>query len=228
MKRFARFLVLRSAALFSGDDMSTSARTDQRRFPPAVLVAAVLACVVLVGLGLLLAGLDDTAPQRAAETRRPASVTPAPEVQHASWQVRRSATGSFGKLTTAQSRRVRTHTPRIGALVKDVYDTLFLDPERTRRVVGTSFARPAARSWAKLRVGPPAGTTALRIVSRGAKVTVDAPSAKRAVATVRLRVQGQTETGRFRLAHGATLWLERLPGRWRVVAYTVDQRPVRR
>lgn len=208
--------------------MSTSARTDQRRYSPAVLVAAVLASVALVGLALFLAGLDDAAPRTTTETPPRASVTPTPEVRHASWRMRRGATGSFGELTKAQTQRVKAQTPRIGALVRNLYDTLFLKPERVRDVVGTAFTRPAARSWARLRVGPPAATTALRIVSRGAKVTVDAPSARRAVAIVRLRARGETETGHFRMAHGATLWLERLPGPWRVVAYDVDQRPVRR
>jgi hypothetical protein len=208
--------------------MSTSARTDQRRYSPAVVVTAVLACLALAGLALFLAGLDDASPQATAERPRPTPVTSAPEVEHASWRVRGGATGSFGGLTKAQTRRVRAQTPHIGTLVKNVFDTLFLDPARARRVVGKAFTRPAARSWAKLRVGPPPATTALRIVSRGAKITVDAPSARRAVAIVRLRVRGQTETRRFHLAHDARLWLERLPGRWRVVAYDVDQRPVRR
>ena len=208
--------------------MSTSARTDQRRYSPAVVVTAAFACLVLTGLALFLAGLDDASPQKTAERRRPARVTSAPEVDHAAWRVRRGATGGFGGLTKAQSRRVRAQTPRIGTLVRNVFDTLFLDPARARRVVGETFTRSAARSWAKLRVGPPTATTALRIVSRGAKITVDAPSARRAVATVRLRVRGETETRRFHLAHDARLWLERLPGRWRVVAYDVDQRPVRR
>jgi hypothetical protein len=210
--------------------MSTSARTDQRRYSPAVIVAAVLACLALAGLALFLAGLNDASSgTTTTEKSRPAPVNSTPEVRHAAWRVRRSAIGSFGKLTKAQRRRVNAQTPRIGTLVRNVYNTLFLDPARARRVVGAAFTRPAARSWAKLRpVGPPEGTTTLKIVSRKAAVTVDAPSARRAVASVSLRVRGRTETRRFRLAHDATLWLERLPGRWRIVAYDVNQRPVPR
>ena len=209
--------------------MSTSARTDQRKYSPAAVLAAVVACLAAGGVAAFLAGLGDESPSTVTPQARPRTVASPPEVNHARWRIRHHATGGLGKLTKAQRRRVRAQAPRVGALVRQVFDTLFLDPARVSPVVRASFTRSAARSWVRLRAaGPPRGTSRLELVARRARLSFDARSATQAVASVRLAARGRTVRRRFRLAHETTLWLERSPGKWRVVAYDVSQRPVRR
>jgi hypothetical protein len=211
--------------------LSTSARTDQsqRKFSPAAVLAAIVACLAVGGLAAFLAGLDDESPSPVTRPARPRTVASPPEVNHARWRIRHHATGGLGRLTKAQRRRVGAQAPHVAALVKRVFDTLFLDPARGNRVVRASFTRPAARTWLGLRAaGPPRGTSRLALVARRAQLSLDARSATQAVASVRLKARGRIDRRRFRLRHEATLWLERSPGKWRVVAYTVSQRPVRR
>jgi hypothetical protein len=195
-----------------------------------VVVAAVLALLAAGGLAAFLAGLDDESPSSPPTPKaRPPAVASPPRVNHAPWRIRHHATGGLGELKKVQRRRVSAQAPRVAALVKSVFDTLFLDPARVGRVARASFTRPAARSWVRLRAaGPPPAATRVKLVARRAQVSFDAPSATRAVASVRLKARGRTAARPFRLSHEETLWLQRSPGGWRVVGFEVKQGPVPR
>jgi hypothetical protein len=208
--------------------MGTSASTEQRRPSPAVVIGVIVGCLSLIGVAVLVATLDDgPRPHRAADSSNPRAA-PAPEIRHAPWHVVKYGAGAVGHVTRADRRRVEFYGRRAGTLVRGVYDALFLEPRRLGRIVRASFATTAARSFLRLEsAGAPAKVERLRIVSRRARIGVDARSAKRAVASVWLRAAGLAGERRFLLLHEATLWLQRTKRGWRVIAYDVKQRPVR-
>jgi hypothetical protein len=210
--------------------LSTSARTEQRRPPPALLVGVALVGLALVGLALFLGRTEQEGshPRRGAEAdgTEPATL---PKITHARWRVDKFPAGAVGGMTKAEVRRLKAQGPKVGRLVRSLYDTLFLEPERLGRVVRASFAGSAARSFLSLdSSGPPDRATRVKLVTRKARIGIDAQASKHAVASVTVAARGSASGRSFRLVHEATLWLERWRRGWRVIAYDLEQRPVRK
>ena len=107
----------------------------------------------------------------------------------------------------------------------DVYDAVFLQPAHLPAAARSDFSRAAARSWQRSRAGLPAHAERVKLLSRRARIGIDAESARRAVASVVVRAAGWRGARRFRLLHRATLWIERGARGWRIVAYDLAQGP---
>lgn len=206
--------------------MTTSAPTEQRRLSPAVLWGSAVACLAVIALALFLAGSNNARPRNGARPTR-IGITRPPKVEHARWRVGKYLAGSVGRTSRAERRRLRTQGPKVGTLVRGLYDTIFLRPDRLRPVVRSTFAPAAARSFLRLRaVGVPAQASRFELLSRRARVGVDARTGARAVASATVQATGRVGRHIFRLVHEGTLWLERSHSRWRIIAYDVTQKPV--
>jgi len=204
--------------------------TDDRGMPNNLLIGGsiALAVVAVVAFVLIATGGDDSAPSRPGTppTEEP---SPPPAIEQAPWRIETVRAGGGGGLTQADTRRLRSRKPELRALVTDLYDALFLQPERRARALRVHLAPRARRAFAALeRVGAPAKAVQLRTLRRRARIGIDTHSTRRAAASVTLRLTGRVGGRRFRTEHVATLWLERSQGRWRVIAFDVRQRPVRR
>ncbi|CAN5602778.1 hypothetical protein BH24ACT26_BH24ACT26_15640 [soil metagenome] len=208
--------------------------TSQRRVPTPVIAGVGIGLAVLlplVALGLLLGGRDEPSAQATKPTvSRPGAARPAPPpIEQAPWRIDSSRAGAVAHMTKADRRRLGAQRPRVGALVRDLYDVLLLRPEDRAGAIRRHFARPAARSFMKLRrLGVPEAAARVKTLRRRASIAIDAPGARRAVASVSVSAAGKVSPRWFRMTHEATLWLERAKGDWRVIAFDVEQRPVRR
>jgi hypothetical protein len=197
---------------------------DKRRLPPALVAGATAAVAAGLALAvvLLTSGSGSGTPPASPPT---APASPAARIAQAPWRIEAHAVGRFGDAPKAARRRLRAQRPRAAALVRDVYDAIVLRPRVARRTIRERFAPPAGRSFAGLRrLGPPQGASRVKTLVRRARVALEAPGGRRAVAAVSVRARGIARGRRFRLKHRSTLWLERSGGRWHVVAYEVDQR----
>jgi hypothetical protein len=207
--------------------VSAAVPTEQKRSSPPVILGAALTCLLASVLAFLPACSGEPPRSDASpELRRPGPAG-VPDIEHARWRVDKFSAGSLGRATKADRRRLKVQGPKVGALVRSIYDTLFLQPARTERVVRARFATPAARSFMRTGAGLPPGAERVALVSRRARIGIDARTTSRAVASVLLRATGWRDAQRFRLLHRATLWVERSPGGWRVFAYDIAQEPAR-
>lgn len=178
--------------------------------PVAVALAAVGIAFAFLAGGLA----PPDAPSPGADSR------PA-EVKQPPWRMTVHPAG----LTRPHRRvlkRFRHARPALVAAIKDVYDTLFLRPEDRAAVLESRFTERAARALKRTRAGLPKGATGVRIATRRARVGIQVPGLSRAAASVRVGLTAQANK-RIRLAHRATLWLERRRGGWRVIGFDIDQ-----
>ena len=181
------------------------------------------------GLAALVAvaalGCDRTA-ESGEVTGRAAS--PTVEIEQAPWRIKMVAAGHKGRRPGKKVRRlVKRHRPQVRAAVIDVYDALFLAPERRGDVLSRLFTSSAARALRRSQAGVPAEAEQVKIVARRATIGVESVGARRAAAGTAVKVRGRIDGRRFRLRHRATMWLERSNRRWRIIAFDVRQGPIR-
>jgi hypothetical protein len=197
---------------------------------PIGLLASVGAGALLVAL-LLFAVLSrhGEQPRTSSPTASPTPVQPDPRIRQAPWRIHSFPAGAVAGMTKRDHRNLRRARPKIAAVVRDLYDALFLNRPSLGKTIRSRFSLPAAHAFRSLhRVGPPDAATAVKTLTRRARIGIDARSARRAVATVKLRARGLVGQHGFRLWHEATLWLEREKRGWTVIAYDVRQRPIKR
>lgn len=170
-------------------------------------------------------GNDGTAPQAsAAEPDVPAATTP--DIPQAKWKIKAHPSGNLGKITKRQAKRVRAQRRPVSKLVAEVYDALFLDPARREEVLKARLLPRAARAIGN-KAGVPEGAGEVRTKVRKADIGIDVDGARRAAAKVKVRAEGVAGRRKFEIVHRATLWLERSRGKWKVIAFSLRQKPAR-
>ncbi|MDQ3987133.1 MAG: hypothetical protein M3280_11640 [Actinomycetota bacterium] len=112
-------------------------------------------------------------------------------------------------------------------LIKRVHNTMFLAPRRIPKMTRQYFLSEAAKALGKSKVGVPRAARQVKMVSRRARIGVDAAGESRAAALVNIVARGRANGKRFKSATEARLWLERNSGEWKVIAFQVDQHPVK-
>jgi hypothetical protein len=161
------------------------------------------------------------------ETGTPEALpTPSPSptpIEQAPWRVQSYPAVAFEKLSKKERRRFRSQRPRVKALIVDVYRALFLERERGDASLAHRFSRRAARAFVRTRSGMPAEVTHIKTTRRTASVGIEVARARRALARVSVRARGRLDGDVIRIVHRAHLWLERFHGRWRVIAFEIDQ-----
>jgi hypothetical protein len=89
------------------------------------------------------------------------------------------------------------------------------------------FRGPARGAFRRSGAGVPEGAKEVRTLRRTARVTIQATSAKRAAASVTVIARGMVDGRDFKFRHRSELWLERTKKGWKVIAFDIDQRPMR-
>jgi hypothetical protein len=131
--------------------------------------------------------------------------------------------GRVGKLSKKQKRRHKVQREQVKSVVREVYTALFLEPDSIRDVISERFSRRAGR--ALLRAGPGfrPGAERVRTVRRTANIGLQAHTASAAAAKIFVRARARGSGSVVKLRHRATMWMQRIEGKWRVIGFEVDQ-----
>jgi hypothetical protein len=151
----------------------------------------------------------------------------APAIEQAPWQIEYSDSGKLGGLSNQQKARYAIQRKRAGDVVTDVYDGIFLDPARIDDLLKSSFSSEAADSIDTNKLGLPSGATDVTTTERKAHIGLDAATADFAVAKLSLLVEAHVGDRDVEIQHESTLWLERVDNDWKVVAFDLEQGPVK-
>lgn len=190
---------------------------------PWILLAAAIALVLAVATTLVLADVPGEHLLTGAGDK--AEVPALPELPQARWQMSVHPSGFRAQITKAQKKRVDRQRPQVRALVKTIYDALFLHPDRLKTTLRDNFTQQAAIALRRSGAG---ASDAGRVSTtfRRADIGIQAEGgARMAVASVTVRAVG--ERSARPVLHRSSLWLERVRNEWKVVAFEVRQAPLR-
>ena len=199
--------------------MSAIAESLRRQRLPLMTIAAVL--VAAAGVWVFL---SQSATNHHSDTNLP---TAAPEIDQAPWKFEFSAEGRFGKLTKAQSERYANQKENVAKVVTSIYDGIFLRPGDLPEIIKTSFSGDAAAKLGTKSLTFPAGATEVKTTRRRATLGLDAQQASFAVGRVTVFADAMIRDRQVDIEHRSTLWFERKDGAWKVIAFDVEQGPVR-
>jgi hypothetical protein len=192
-----------------------------RALQPAVRVALALAVGALSLACSQREGASSSSPERPIEASNP-------ELRHASWKITTAATGAVGRVTRIEKKRIEDSRPQLKELVRKVYDSLFSSPRDRKAAVAAHFAKRAGGLWLSTSSGATAEVDRVRALSRKAAITIHRDGGRRATVRVRIRAKATGEGRQLRFLHEATLWVERSRSRWKVIAFDLLQRPLKR
>ncbi len=189
------------------------------------LLTGVAAAAALIVTILVLGTNPPGKPAASANDPEVTSVTAEAPPPQAKWKITTHVSGVPDEVTKAQARTVARQRPALVALVKDVYDAVFLHRDRLPEELKQNFTAAAARAFR--RSGAGAARAGVASTSyRSAEIGIGATDGARlAVATVSIRA-GADKPDASRFLHRSTLWLKRSAADWRVVAFTIDQAPL--
>jgi hypothetical protein len=178
-----------------------------------------------VAFALMAAACNPQQPESAPEA--PPPTTPeAPRIPQAKWKMVAYQSGSLGELSNKEKKRLKNQKPRVRKFVREVYAALFLDPSTIDSVVAEMFTRRAGRALKRSGAGFRPGAEKIKTLMRKATIGIQADNAALAAAEVNVRARAMANNDVVRLRHQSTLWMERKNGRWRVIAFKVDQERV--
>jgi hypothetical protein len=199
--------------------LSTIATTDKRILIPGV---AITVAVLLIGLGFVVFSSGRPASKRGDGS--PDATSPArPHIKQARWKFKVERAGTKGRLSKRERARIAAQRPKVTGTLKSAYDAIFLD----RGSANGSFVGAARSAFKRSHSGLPRGATRIKTTRRTARVAIDARTARRAAAVVTVVARAQRRGRTFKLLHRSHLWLERGPRGWKIIAFELDQMPVR-
>lgn len=181
---------------------------------------------VLLTIAALAAVACDPSDEVAPEQGSGGSAT-SPEIEQAKWKMKTRLAPGHKKLTKKRKDRVKKSAAPIEDLVAEVYDVLFLAPEDKAAIVKARFLPSAADALMRTDTGVTKGTSEVRTLRRSADIAIEAGTARLAAVRVAIKARGMNGDKAFTVIHKARLWLEKMKGRWRVIAFRVDQGPRR-
>jgi hypothetical protein len=145
-------------------------------------------------------------------------------VEQADWKVSFSRAGRSGRLSKRAVTRLRAQRPRLTSAVRAASDAMFLGGDTP---ASSYFRGPARGAFRRSNAGAPEGAKEVRTLRRTARVAIQATTAKRAAASVTVIARGVVDGRDFKVRHRSRLWLERTKKGWKVIAFDIDQRPMR-
>lgn len=190
--------------------------------PPAGRITILMVLLVVALTAAACDPSDESSPENGSEGP---SITP--EIEQAKWKVTTRIAPGHNKLGKKRRLRVRKRAMPIGDLVAEVYDTLFLSPDRKKAVVKARFIPATARALLRTKAGVATNASEVKTLRRTADIAIDAGTTRAAVARVTVKARGARGTKSFIVVHDARLWLEKARGRWKVIAFRVDQEPAK-
>jgi hypothetical protein len=186
-------------------------------WPVAVVLAAAMAYALFLYLPTRTTTSSSSAPQSVA----------APGVHQADWDMNTFPAGGagLGRLNAKAKTRIAEQREPVAALVRDVYDALFLEPSRAEQVLATRFESGAGTSALSKKIGLPAGAKEVKITKRTARIGIYMADAKTAAARVELAGTAVKNGHRSSFKHRSTLWLERAHHKWKIIGFDITQGP---
>ncbi len=199
--------------------MSTTLPAN-KKLPIGIAAAAIAAIAAFAALGYFVAARVDSA----VEAPVGPAPAPSPQVSHAPWRVTVKSVG--GPVEKTQRRALRGRRQEVTDHVRGIYDGLFERRSGIYEVAQTYFsARAAVRFARSLRDVP--GIDTIKILSRRATVAIGADDLRHATASLVLKLRADAGARKVRFVHRATLWLERAASGWSVIAFSLDEAPLR-
>ncbi|MGH2827402.1 MAG: hypothetical protein ACRDKF_10575 [Actinomycetota bacterium] len=204
----------------------TSESTDKSRSRPWWLAALVVAVVVGVIAAAVAMTADDEPPPVADPG--PSGSVGDPKVKQADWKIGVKRAGKSGKLSKQQKKMFTKHRKALRSVTRDVYDAMFLSPEKLDGTMKRVFTPKARGVLKRSEAGLPKGAKDIRIRRRIARIAIDASGSRRATMKVRVVATGTAKGKRFALEHNSSLYLSRDAGRWKAFAFTIEQGPYKK
>jgi hypothetical protein len=201
--------------------MAVIAPADRRLWVPLAAGAVMVAIVTAAAL----TGASHHGPGRSGSTDGGAVGVPA--LEQADWKISVRPAGVIGKLPKSDKKKLDKQRHALRGLVRDVYGALFLNPERVDNVLAARFSKTSEVAFKRADAGIPKQMTNVSTKKRRASISVQASGSKRAVASITVVATGVLVDREVKISHSARLWLERTGKHWKIIAFDVDQRPVK-
>jgi hypothetical protein len=148
-----------------------------------------------------------------------------PAIPQAQWRIKARPAGALDKVSAKQKKIIEQQEPAIKGLIRDVYDAAFIDPASLKAALNKNFLDGAATAVLKSDMGFPATAVDVRTLTRQARVDIDAARGTHAAAKIRIIAKGMVGDKVIRLSHRSLLWMEKNQGKWRVIAFEINQEP---
>jgi hypothetical protein len=183
--------------------------------------------LMLTAAALVAASCDpaDDGGKAGTETAEGSATTP--EIAQATWEVKTRLAPGHKKLNKKQKDRVKKEAVPIGDVIAEVYDALFLAPEDKSSVVKARFLLPTAKALLRTDTGVIEGSSEMKMLRRSADIAIEVATTRLAVARIAIKAKGMNDDKAFTVTHKARLWFEKIRGRWKVIAFRIDQGPRR-
>ena len=182
-----------------------------------------IAIAIVLGAGAWLVISQTTA----EHLTNPEYPTAAPAIEQAAWKVDYSDSGRVTGLSNKEKARYSLQRDRVGDVVTDIYDGIFLNPAQLDDLIKRFFSSDAASSIGKAKLGLPAGASEVTTTKRKAKIGLDASTADFAIAKVLIVADAKADDREVTIEHSSTLWLERSDNDWKVIAFDLEQGPTK-
>ena len=201
--------------------MTTSASQKSKSSRWWLLVVA-----VLVVCGIVAAAVAMTSDEEGPTTpRTPSSGSVGdPDIRQAKWKftIQRGPGKKFSKKERAYFVKQRK---RLRGMTRDVFDALFLSPEKQGAALRANFTAKARKSYLRAGAGLPERAEDVRVRRRSARIVIE--SNARATMDVRVVARGKAGPRTFATDHRSVLYSARSKNGWKVLGFTVDQKPFR-
>lgn len=189
----------------------------------ALLAAILAAFVFATAVGYLLPSDDDEDPIARKPPRKSRFDPEDPTIVQAPWRVVAKPLATLAKPTKKQKRAMAVLRPKVAATVRDLYDALTISRANVRTATNEAMTVPAARAL-RSRLPVPESLRRIKTTRRAAEIGIDLKSQARAAAKVTIAFQAEKGKDRLAYSHNGTLWLERTPKGWQVIAFDLDQK----
>jgi hypothetical protein len=200
--------------------VTTTASEKPKRKPWWLLAVAVLAIGGIVAVAVAMTANDD-----GSNTSSGPSSIGDPEVRQAKWKFTLQR-GPGKKFSKKQRLYFAKQRKKLKAMTREVFDALYLSPEKQRAALRANFTPKARKSYLRAGAGVPRKAEDVRIRWRSARIVIDDNA--RATMDVKVTARGKAGQGAFATKHRSILYAARTNDGWKVFGFTVDQKPFRK
>ena len=202
--------------------MTTTATEKSKRKPWWLLAVAILAIGGIVAAAVAMTAEDDDS--NASREPSPGSIGD-PESRQAQWQftVQRGPGERFSK---KQRNFFVKQRKKLKAMTREVFDALFLSPEKQSAALRASFTADARRSYQRAGAGVARKAEDVKVRWRSARIVIERNT--RATMDVKIRERGKADQGTFATEHHSVLYVARGKDGWKVFGFKVDQKPIKK
>ena len=148
---------------------------------------------------------------------------PDPAIPQAAWQVKAYPAPSAAGITKDDRQVFLRERDDVVATIQRLYEALFLKPDAVERSVRATLTSAASKVLADSRIGLHDQVEDVKTTVRFVKVGIQVDEGLRAAAVVRVEARALRKSSPIHVWHRAKLWLEKVDGGWKVVAFDAEQ-----